>query len=223
MEITAQQIVIPGNHIKHTDEWLAFNRRYLYHVIDTKTGLCFCGRNADTWDMPLRKSNAPTIDEILQSDNFCSQCCQKIRYTLELPDASTGTEGACSCSLTLNDLLATVQRVQDFPPIAIAFWFIDREEAYLKLAELCKAKPSLARTAGVFASPSLDIPVLNITTEEIKARVAELSTDPKARLALEAECLYPFREPGVYIQMNKGSHKRLILGQLVSIEVADAS
>lgn len=81
-KLKPRQIVLPGGHIRYTNEYLAIKRIYLQHIINPLTGRCYCGRNAHCWDLPYRRTpdEAPTVEEILQDDNdFCRQCVQAFK------------------------------------------------------------------------------------------------------------------------------------------------
>jgi hypothetical protein len=81
-KLNSRQIVLPSDHVNYTDEYLAGVRRYMMHVINPQTRRCYCGRNADGWDMPYREipDEIPTIEEILQdSGYFCRQCIRCLR------------------------------------------------------------------------------------------------------------------------------------------------
>ena len=78
MILNQRQIVMPSSHIRYTNEYLSANRVYLLHVIDPEMGRCYCGRNADGWDMPHRdeeRGTLPTIQQILNDNNYyCKRC-----------------------------------------------------------------------------------------------------------------------------------------------------
>lgn len=82
MIFNQRQIVIPTNHIRYTNEYLYANRVYLLHVINSDTGKCYCGRDANGWDMPYRdeaRGVLPTIEDILNGNEFCGQCVRVLK------------------------------------------------------------------------------------------------------------------------------------------------
>lgn len=72
-----RQILLPKSAERHTNDYLALNRVYLYHIARLETDRAYCGRNASGWDMPYRTQSDPrsslAIPELRERD-FCKQC-----------------------------------------------------------------------------------------------------------------------------------------------------
>lgn len=120
--------------------------------------------------------------------------------------------------LTLNTLQETAKRLRNMPPMPIAIWFIDRPKAHRQFIEQLEQREYAPPKSSIFHHiPGL--PVHNTTMDYIRGRI-QISTlwhnDP-LKSGIEQRRVFPFRDSGIYVQMNKGPHKRLILGELVSL------
>jgi len=77
------KIVRSNQYLKVTAEYMMTARVYLEHVINPITNRCFCGRDADGWDIPYQEIEQPTLTEILtDKQRFCQQCVRAIKRSL---------------------------------------------------------------------------------------------------------------------------------------------
>jgi hypothetical protein len=96
------------------------------------------------------------------------------------------------------------------PPAAVAIWCIDEPGWYRMLLD----HPDIRKAKG---HPVWGLRVFDWSLEEIKQAVSEL----KARGRDEGWIarIYPFQEPGIWVQMNKGPHLKIDKGTGFKITV----
>jgi len=92
-------------------------------------------------------------------------------------------------SLTFSDLERVAEKMRAFPPFPKAFYFVDRAGEYYRFAEMVAEIQAADR--GVLSSPA-HLPVHNLRSDEMTE-----DFPPE-----------PFREPGVWIEMSDGNHRK---------------
>ncbi len=126
--------------------------------------------------------------------------------------ATTGTPTAPSPAATVPSIEEMFEHLDSIPPMPVVIWFIDREDHYCRFMHECIR---LGETINMLS-------VYNWTASGLEARIKELCQDEHdgeryAEMIATGQ-MYPFREPGVWIQMNKGPHGKLEEGEIVNIE-----
>jgi len=119
-------------------------------------------------------------------------------------------------SITLNDLDDTVWEIRKLGPAPLAIWLIDRPEYLIEIEKLC-AKVEPPKTALGYLSYSLGLKIHNYTIEEILQDIANAAKRcikngyPSEEIPDVMHKFFPFRRPGIFVQMSDGNHIKIKL------------
>ena len=138
---------------------------------------------------------------------------QTLASMLGVPTALLDAEAPVRSS---GDIVRDLMRVREWEatnPIPQAIWLIDREHIY---ADMEYVLPVLSQYKVIPSSPSLrgfqqygGMPVYHWSSRDIQQRIAYLVEEEGLDIE-DARRIYPFCQPGVWMQMSNGKHKRLM-------------
>ncbi len=97
-------------------------------------------------------------------------------------------------------------------PVPVAIWFIDRPREYdnavISLREFCEAKTQKVGEPPIIL-PSMGMQLRNWSVKKIKKRIREL-VEADGYTEEQAAKLFPFQQPGIWVEMSNGPHTRLM-------------
>ena len=126
-----------------------------------------------------------------------------------VPESLFATEGPRKSTHDIMTDLACLMDVLDAHPIAQAIWFIDCNDEYHRLVShvLCCFQPP--RPDERYRPNFMGVPVYRWDSVDILTRITYLLS--VGRSIEWARNIYPFCQPGVWVQMSDGKHRRLVL------------
>lgn len=121
-----------------------------------------------------------------------------------------------------SDLLADLEQVRAYlkslPPRPLSIWFIDRAADYhhfvRSLSTVTGSTPWLQSDAMTYTSPGFaGMPIYNWRSEEIADAIKIMVQNDDQDYI---KPFFPFREPGIWVEMSDGNHRQLTFDQLPS-------
>jgi hypothetical protein len=156
-------------------------------------------------DGTMRKRLEEMIRKML--DRMLADLMGETESQATLRQAQDTAAGSPAFSNPLDDLARMRERLEK--PVPVAIWFIDRPREYYRIRSMLlnagAEERKLPAEEDQFVVIPEGLPLRNWTAREIEARCRELA-EVDGRPEEEIARSFPFRQPGVWVQMSDGKH-----------------